>query len=460
MNKEGGKEGNQEGNNGKPLEDQKPTENLPTNDPVQEAAKLDDSILIKIPGICGLTNLGNTCYMNSALQALYNLILFRNFIMNPNNYKDSLRRNVLEDLGKKKREQMQWPPETVVEITEDELEEGIKKSLTYNLSKLFTVMSQNLNTVTPKSFKEAVDIHMKKYKGNDQQDGVLFSFTLLNKVIDELKEEDPQLILQNISEGVLQLIQTRQSYTNLFQSLEDEKDKKEVSDNYRKFCYSNYESYVLFGAYVFWNKTMYESSSIVRQLFTSLNYFETICSGCQHKGVSYNINIIYPVSIEENKTSSLEESFKIFFEPTSFSKVCDMCGKEHEHTRQTKMLDLSKYLLIQIKRFITKKVGETWVTSKNQALMNFPMDGLDFKDYCCPFKSMPYTEYRLVCTLDHYGFNLTSGHYTGHSFVNICDNKRWISTNDSSITLLPADKETEHIITTNAFGLLYELVTD
>ena len=55
---------------------------------------LDDNFFIK-KGLCGMTNLGNTCFLNSILQCINNTKPFTIYVLS-NEYKESINKNKTE----------------------------------------------------------------------------------------------------------------------------------------------------------------------------------------------------------------------------------------------------------------------------------------------------------------------------------------------------------------------------
>lgn len=105
----------------------------------------------------GLINLGNTCYMNAALQALYSIDLFRTLLI--------CNRRRIES----------------------------SRSLTSELSELFNVMKESSNhrsastsaAISPANFKHAFSRHQSKFSGLGQQDAQEFLRYLINGVHEE-----------------------------------------------------------------------------------------------------------------------------------------------------------------------------------------------------------------------------------------------------------------------------------
>ena len=107
---------------------------------------LNDSIIRNPSNIAGLTNLGNTCYMNAILQSLYATEGFRNYVT-----------------------------------------KSRRGSLNSALGQLFEEMISSINTsVNPSSFRSAFTRIQPKFRGYEQQDAQEFFQYLINALHDEV----------------------------------------------------------------------------------------------------------------------------------------------------------------------------------------------------------------------------------------------------------------------------------
>ncbi|RWS29819.1 Ubiquitin carboxyl-terminal hydrolase 2-like protein [Leptotrombidium deliense] len=98
--------------------------------------------------VCGLTNLGNTCFMNSVLQALYATHIFKSYVIKHQ-----------------------------------------RTSLMASLSNLFREMeSPDNSTVSPTSFRSQFTRYQPRFRGYDQQDAQEFLRYLITGLHEEVNE--------------------------------------------------------------------------------------------------------------------------------------------------------------------------------------------------------------------------------------------------------------------------------
>lgn len=135
------------------------------------------------PGCAGLRNLGNTCYMNSVLQALSHCTGFRSF------FNDFLRAaaplRLGESTGPKVRLDRQTTAKHLLRLQDSE-EEPDRLALTEAIHALLRVLwSGRWQVISPKAFVHAVWTHGGLFAARRQQDASEF----LGFVLDRLDEE-------------------------------------------------------------------------------------------------------------------------------------------------------------------------------------------------------------------------------------------------------------------------------
>ena len=133
-----------------------------------------------IRGISSLNNMGNTCYMNSTLQALSNTNIFC-YYMRKTMFKEKLKNGIMRIIIKKMK--------TNNQISKKKFKYKFKSSITYRLYQVLKIMWSINCELTPEKFKSSIDILMPKFQGFDQQDAQEFLIFLLDQIHEETKSD-------------------------------------------------------------------------------------------------------------------------------------------------------------------------------------------------------------------------------------------------------------------------------
>lgn len=444
---------------------------------------------------CGLTNMGNTCYMNAVIQALANIELFASLV----NCKTFTNMQlVLENFFKK------FKPSTLKEIEEYK----DNKCFTIAFDKTIEILSSNqYNAITPTSIRKAVVNTLSEFNNNQQHDASDFLLSILNKLDEEL------------------------TYTNIQINIESEKYKK-IYDEYK--CLQPNEKKIYFKnlseedkdkfsgilSYINFNKTY----SPIQEMFQFIIKSTITCSICNNKSVSFSPEWIMALEIPDIPKSKIEEDSTSYFyngynsynnsynnfnryshfnynSPTIYNGLlttsdddqetepdksdseevndetidtdsdseyelsihkclekffsvetltcdnhyfCNVCKKKVEATKKLILNRLAPVLVFQFKRF--KQHGNT--IQKNTDEIDFPFS-LNLKKYT---EHNDDKIYELRSVIHHEGLTPQHGHYT--TYVNSIDDK-WLYCNDENINI---ETNLELIKDDDAYILLYEEV--
>lgn len=191
----------------------------------------DPASLLHSGGHLGLTNLGNTCYMNSALQCLVHIPELNNYF-----FYDLFKRdlNKLNPLGCKGE---------------------IATSFSGLLHKLFDASSPTQTCITPRDFKYTVGRYSSMFHGYQQQDSQEFTSWLLDTLHEDLNR-----------------IQ-KKPYLEKPELKDEEMGSIDALKSVAETC---------------WQQHKMRNDSVIVDLFTGLYQSTLVCPTCEKKSVTFD----------------------------------------------------------------------------------------------------------------------------------------------------------------------------
>ncbi|KTW25737.1 hypothetical protein T552_03350 [Pneumocystis carinii B80] len=340
-----------------------------------------------IIGATGLTNLGNTCYMNAIIQCLNSTIPFVRY------YRDG---------SYKKHINFNNPL-------------GYKGELVQTFARLITYLWDNEHTyVSPLFFKNVVGRLKEQFRDNDQQDSQEFLAFLLDGLHEEL----------NIAAGQLKP-----------KELTPEEELK--IENMPDKIASSIE----------WQRYVRLNNSIVVSLFQGQLQSRLKCLTCDFQSTTYNpfTYLSLPIPLTQTKTSTLYECLQFFVQKEYLKDkeqwYCSKCRKPRDATKTLTISKIPQILLIHLKRFQTCGHWKDKINTK----IDFLINNFDLTDFLLdstqslsdPLNHGQYL-YHLYAVTNHYG-NLDGGHYTAmvkNSFTNswnLFDDRRVVYCNERDV---------------------------
>uniref|UniRef100_A0A8C7H5B0 Ubiquitin carboxyl-terminal hydrolase n=1 Tax=Oncorhynchus kisutch TaxID=8019 RepID=A0A8C7H5B0_ONCKI len=393
------------------------------------------------PGVTGLRNLGNTCYMNSILQVLSHLHIFRECFLRLELLASAVHGQLLVPspggpVSSSPLAQRRGPQVGVglsggasrarsMELIQPKEPSSKHISLCHELHTLFQVMwSGKWALVSPFAMLHSVWQLIPAFRGYAQQDAQEFLCELLDKVQHELESTGTHMPPAGVSTGQRHLI-------------------KQVL-------------------------------SVVNTIFHGQLLSQVTCLACDHRSNTvepfWDLSLEFPERYHSNSRESaaqvscqLTEMLAKFTETEALEGniyACDQCNSKRRRfsSKPVILTEAQKQLMVhklpQVLRLHLKRFRWSGRNHREKIGVHVSFDQLlNMEPYCCrdpsPKSSPKHFLYELSSVVMHHGKGFGSGHYTAY-----CYNKEgrfWVHCNDSKLNVCSV----EEVCRAQAYILFY-----
>lgn len=438
-----------------------------------ELKKIQQNQPNKIYGLTGIVNTGNTCYMNSAIQALsHNYPLTSYLFHNKEKIYEILKTNarkILKDTHNFKLDN----PHTIVSmelrrkihdenyhpnmLTKEEEIIVYNHTITVQLIRLLENMWAKNCTIIPTSFRKIFsEARNKFFFGYEQHDAEEAYSCILQKMQEELAE-NKNVKFKTTRLTVQDFLQYKNEITQKIQQAKTTEEKLELLELYKKKKREMPEECLMVEAFREMKKYYGTAYSRVTEIFSgflhsSINCPERDCGYSSHKFEAFlHLSLPMPTKDPDGKNlyaldinDCLTEYCKQEVLDEKNLWMCEGCNKKVKGIKKLDIWTAPPVLVIQFKRFGIQRI------SKDGRFIRYPVEHFDISHIISPVQKDPTKcyMYRLQCIVNHRG-NMYGGHY--YTYCLDEDSNKWFEFNDEHVVEIPCS----HIITNTAYLLFY-----
>ncbi|XP_050834513.1 inactive ubiquitin carboxyl-terminal hydrolase 50 [Serinus canaria] len=342
------------------------------------------------PGLTGLQNLENTCYMNAVLQCLCSLTPFVQYFLS----------------GK-------WNAALHEEIGESAIAFGCLVS---------DMWLGEFDFVSPEAFHSVFGKRYPAFSRRTQHDAQEFLICVLDDLHEAFKQVRAQLWCFGNYSCFLCLpcphvfLPSRATDKELFKQLTLSNPSQERQSSAA-------------GA----STRSSSGTSIITHLFEGQLSYAIRCLTCRALSDRPESFTILSLPIPSTRMCSLQDCLECFFQPDTLTRNnqihCYWCGSNRDATVKASITKAPQIIIFHLKRF-------AWQDKHRRKLSTtvcYPFSDLDLSPYISP-SCHNNTEYSLCAVVNHAG-DLDYGHYT--AFCKHSITKHWYSFDDAQVTKIP-----------------------
>lgn len=374
-------------------------------------------------GKIGLTNICNSCYINSALQTILNNTVFVSYFL----LKDKVYKNRID-----------YPEvESWEDAPEGEfftLTTGEKAQKAVPIYLFIKDLEQNNGKGKTSSKKDLLFawVNLIRQLWNTKPQGTVFNPRVFYGRIAKVAVEGKiQLRISGVQNDVQEFV------IFLMDSLHDILSKKvQMSINGLDSILSRKDNMTKISMEKWIERYQSDYSLMVDSFFGQV-LTRTICRNCNSYSDVYNPTCHYSLPIPSNmKKISIYDCFKLYLDGVDLNKDehhwnCEKCQSAQDAFKLETLWRMPDMLIVQLKRFMYGNTGGDRVNT----MVTFPLTNLDLTPYCSGYKKNEAV-YNLTGVTNHIG-GVGGGHYTAYCLK---PNGKWYEFNDTHISEVSADK--------------------
>ena len=327
------------------------------------------------PGSVGLQNLGNSCFLNATIQCLNHIEPLTQYFLQDKYSVEINRRNPLGSGG---------------------------NVVTAYASLLKKMWSGEYSILAPRLLKQTVANFAPQFDNSYQHDSQEFCQFLMDGIHEDLNRVKNKPYVEEL-EGF---------------GMEDE--------------WTAIES---------WRKHLLRHDSIIVDHCQGMHRSHLTCPHCGRESIKFDVysSISLPlVTFKDQKVINLEDCIEKFMEGEQLDErnawYCPSCRKHVCALKMIALWSVPDILVLHLKRFTfdTCLISGGMLRSKIDAVIEFPIEGLDLTEYVLgPVDESAPPVYKLFGVSEHTGPTANSGHYTATVRNSIDD--QWYRCNDSHV---------------------------
>jgi ubiquitin C-terminal hydrolase len=450
-----------------------------SNESVKPTKESREEILERITtrGLSGITNVGNTCYMNAALQALSATDTFLAYLIHPESVvKDELNNRALDAYVSEEEKKM--PNKNVdsnddIDVDIEMIENNAKRTITKELRLLYKYMWSENSEIKPGRLKRAINRILKDFRGSKQHDSQEFLSALLDQIHNETKGKgDIEIVFTEDEQKMVDILHhihsEQQTLTNLLSkspSKEESeiymKKQKELNEQLFAIKKNNKDMFLKLESIKTWSKMLSQSYSIINDIFSSLTLTTIRCTLCLSEYYKFDRSdmlwLSFPDSYKEREIT-LEQLLSHMSDPEKLDGAnqynCLVCGQKRDVEKFNQIYYSPDKLVILIKKYTN--IGTTIL--KNNTLVKYPHI-LDMEPFMTPRgdhvghgtdKTGKYM-YELYAAIRHSGC-YGGGHYYAFSKSGL--NGMWFCFDDGDVYGV----EENEVLCSNSYVLFYQRI--